>query len=456
MSLRFHLNLLITLLFLLALLLALFLAINNTRRAVQDELHSTVALTVQLLGETIAALEPHGNPRARARLVERIDALENIRHLCIGLYGEKGAPPVQSRGCAGARTATAPGWFRNLLARQKLEFRRSITLDSPPHSQLVVYADPADEISEAWQDTSDLLILMVGFWLAANLVVFVTLGAAMRPIDTILKGLDGIERGHYRLRLPVFRLPEFARISASFNHMAGALEKSTAENRYLTQKSLAIQEEERRLMARELHDELGQCLSAVQADAVSISKWSRGGVAPQVHESAQAIVSVSSRVFEVIRSMIKRLRPATLDELGLVITLGQTIDDWNTRHPEQFCRLQHRGEVDLNSLDDTVSIHVYRIVQECLTNIERHARAEQLSVEIETSARAGELRLRVTDDGCGFETRATRTGLGLIGMRERASVLGGAFEIETAPGEGTRVVVCLPLRPVWEQAPRPA
>ncbi|MBA2490524.1 MAG: sensor histidine kinase [Gammaproteobacteria bacterium] len=445
MSLRFHLNLLITLLFLLALLLGLFLAINNTRRAVQDELQSTVTLTVQLLGETIAALEPQGNPRVRTRLVERIDALENIRHLCIGLYGEKGAPPLQSRGCAGAKTAQAPGWFQNLLARQKLEFRRSITLDSAPYSQLVVYADPADEITEAWQDTSDLLILMVGFWLAANLVVFVTLGAAMRPIDTILKGLNGIERGNYRLRLPVFRLPEFGRISSSFNHMAGALEKSTAENRYLTQKSLAIQEEERRLMARELHDELGQCLSAVQADAVSISKWSRG-VAPQVHESAQAIVSVSSRVFEVIRNMIKRLRPATLDELGLVITLGQTIDDWNARHPEQFCRLQHRGEADLNSLDDTVSIHVYRIVQECLTNIERHAGAEQLSVKIETSARTRELRLCVTDNGCGFDIHATRTGLGLIGMRERASVLGGAFEIETAPGEGTRVAVCLPIR----------
>ena len=453
MSLRFHLNLLITLLFLLALLLALFLAINNTRRAVQDELQSTVALTVQLLGETIAALEPQGNPRARARLVESIDALENIRHLCIGLYGEKGAPPVQSRGCAGAKTARAPGWFRNLLARQKLEFRRSITLDSVPYSQLVVYADPADEISEAWQDTSDLLILMVGFWLAANLVVFVTLGAAMRPIDTILKGLDGIERGNYRLRLPVFTLPEFARISSSFNHMAGALEKSTAENRYLTQKSLAIQEEERRLMARELHDELGQCLSAVQADAVSISKWSRG-VAPQVHESAQAIVSVSSRVFEVIRNMIKRLRPATLDELGLVSTLGQTIDDWNGRHPEQFCRLRLGGEVDLNSLDDTVSIHVYRIVQECLTNIERHTRAEQASVEIETSARTGDLRLCVTDDGCGFDMRVSRTGLGLIGMRERASMLGGAFEIETAPGEGTRVITCLPLRTVRERAPQ--
>lgn len=455
MSLRFRINLSITLLFLLALLLGLSLAINNTRRAVQEELQSTVTLTLQLLGETIAALEPRDNPQAKARLVERVNALENIRHLCIGLYGENGAPPVQSRGCADAKTATAPAWFQRLLARQKLAFRRSISLDSAPYSQLVVYADPADEISEAWEDTSDLLILMVGFWLAANLLVFITLGVAMRPIDTILKGLDGIEHGNYRLRLPAFKLPEFARISSSFNHMAGALEKSTAENRYLTQKSLAIQEEERRLMARELHDELGQCLSAVKADAVSISKWSRG-VAPQVYESAQAIVSVSSRVFEVIRGMIKQLRPATLDELGLVITLGQTIDDWNARHPERFCRLDYRGDVDLNQLEETVSIHVYRIVQECLTNIERHARARQLSVEIETSALTQELRLRVTDDGCGFDARATRAGLGLIGMRERVSALGGEFEISTAPGEGTRVEVRLPLRPVWEQAPQPA
>jgi len=165
-----------------------------------------------------------------------------------------------------------------------------------------------------------------------NVLVFVTLGLAMRPIDTILKDLDGIEHGDYGLPLPAFKLPEFALISSSFNHMAGALEKSMAENRYLTQKSLNIQEQERRLMARELHDELGQCLSAVKADAVSIVKCSQG-LALQVHESAQAIVSLSTRVFEVIRGMTQQLRPATLDELGLRLTLGQTIDEWNTRHP---------------------------------------------------------------------------------------------------------------------------
>jgi two-component system sensor histidine kinase UhpB len=266
----------------------------------------------------------------------------------------------------------------------------------------------------------------------------------MRPIGAILKGLAGIEQGHYRLRLPGFNLPEFARISASFNHMADALEKSTAQNRYLTQRSLDIQEQERRLLARELHDELGQCLSAVQADAVSIVKGSQG-LAPQVHESAQAIVGVASRVFEVIRGMIQQLRPAILDELGLGLTLGQLIDDWNTRHPDQFCRFVTRGNVDLNGFDEAVDIHIYRIVQECLTNIERHAQAHALIVDIDASREHRRLHLYVTDDGRGFDVREARHGLGLLGMRERADALGGTLHIKSVPGEGTCVDVCLPI-----------
>ena len=272
----------------------------------------------------------------------------------------------------GHKTAAAPGWFRRLVAPEALEFHRALPANGFRHTELVVHADPADEITEAWQEAIGLLMLMIGFRLVGNVLVFVTLGLAMRPIDTILKDLDGIEHGDYGLPLPAFKLPEFALISSSFNHMAGALEKSMAENRYLTQKSLNIQEQERRLMARELHDELGQCLSAVKADAVSIVKCSQG-LALQVHESAQAIVSLSTRVFEVIRGMTQQLRPATLDELGLRLTLGQTIDEWNTRHPDQFCCFSIHGEVGLNELDEAAGIHLYRIVQESLTNIERHA-----------------------------------------------------------------------------------
>lgn len=443
MSLRSRLNLFITALFLLALMLGVALVINNTRRAVQDELQSTANLTLQLLGETIASARGAGED---ASLVARVNALENTRHLCVGLYDQQGEPAAQSTGCTDLKEAAAPAWFRRIVAPESLEFRRPVWVEGLSRFEIVVRADPADEIAEAWQEASTLLVLMVGFWAAANVLVFITLGIAVRPIETVLAGLDGIEHGDYQRRLPAFKLPEFARISAAFNHMADALERSTAENRYLTQKSLDIQEQERRLLARELHDELGQCLSAVKADAVSIAKWSQG-VAPQVHESAQAIVSVSSRVFELIRGMIKQLRPTALDELGLSITLGQTIDEWNLRHPDQFCRFDARGDVDLNALDEAVNIHVYRIVQESLTNIERHAQAREVSVELESSLQTRSLQLRISDNGRGFDPRQVPRGLGLLGMRERASALGGSLEVESALGRGTTVKVSLPLGP---------
>jgi two-component system sensor histidine kinase UhpB len=450
MSLRFRLNLFITLLFLLVLVLGVVLVIHNTRRAVRDELQSTANLTLQLLGETITTLEATGDTRDEQGLIARVTSLENTRHLCVGLYDEQGTPSAQSSGCTATKTAAAPAWFRQVVTPLPIEFRRTLAVKGSRPLEILVRADPADEITEAWQDASDLLNLMIVSWLAANVLVFITIGFAMRPVSTILRGLDGIERGDYQLRLPAFRLPEFSRISASFNHMACALEKSTAENRFLTQKSLDIQEQERRTMARELHDELAQCLSAITADAVSIGKWSQG-LTPQVYESAQAILSVTTRVFELVRGMIKQLRPATLDELGLVITLGQSIDDWNVRHPDRFCRFTIYGNADLVSgLDATANIHLYRIVQECLTNIERHAQARELSVTIEASTE--QLCLRVTDDGCGFDMHQVCPGLGLLGMRERANALGSSLEIKTAPGQGTCVTVCMPSRRVSTQA----
>jgi two-component system, NarL family, sensor histidine kinase UhpB len=452
LSLRARLNLFITVLFLLALMLGVVLVIHNTRRAVQDELESTAHLTLQLLGDTIVSSRVAGTATNDPDLVARINALGNVRHLCVAIYDEQGQPSPRSRDCTRAKRPAVPAWFQRIVAPEALEFRRSLEIDDARRFEIVVRADPSDEISEAWQEASALLILMVGFWAAANVLVFITLGVAVKPIDTILEGLDGIERGDYRRRLPAFKLPEFTRISASFNHMADALETSRAENRTLTQKTLAIQEQERRVMARELHDELGQCLSAVKADAVTIAKWSNG-VAPQVYESAQAIVSVSSRVFEIIRGMIKRLRPAALDELGLIITLGQTIDEWNLRHPDRFCRFTTRGDVDLNALDETVNIHLYRIVQEGLANVERHAQAREVAVLIQASTREDRLLLKITDDGQGFEPRQPHHGLGLLGIRERADALGGGLEIETAPSAGTTIKISVPLERVKGRAP---
>ncbi len=224
------------------------------------------------------------------------------------------------------------------------------------------------------------------------------------------------------------------------------------ENRFLIQQSLAVQEGERRHLARELHDELGQCITAIQADAKIISE--RGPACDsRVATSATAIQQVATHIYEVVHSMMQRLRPGMLDDLGLVDTLKEEVDVWRARQPDTVYELSI-GD-GLSSLGEEINITLYRIVQECLTNIAKHAGARRVMIrlaivdalpDIAARTQGGHgLRLIIEDDGVGMDRTLRGPGLGLIGMRERVEAFNGHFSIVSQPGEGTTISVDLPL-----------
>ena len=225
-----------------------------------------------------------------------------------------------------------------------------------------------------------------------------------------------------------------------------------AENRFLTRQSLAVQENERRYLARELHDELGQCITAIQADARIISERAPG-CDPRMTASVTAIQEVASRIYDVVHSMMQRLRPSMLDDLGLVDTLNEEVEAWCARQPDTDCELTIQG--DLSSLDEDASITLYRVAQECLTNVAKHAGARNISIRLTANRCEGVdaiggvtdacVRLVIHDDGVGMEQQRRGPGLGLIGMRERVESLNGHFSIDTSPGNGTTILVEMPL-----------
>lgn len=228
------------------------------------------------------------------------------------------------------------------------------------------------------------------------------------------------------------------------------LAQTLSENRLLSQKYLMVQEDERRNLARELHDEMGQCLNAIKLDAIAIREVVQGRE-PEAEASANAIVELSSHVYDVVRGIIQRLRPAALDALGLHDAIGQLVSQWQRRHRGVEVSLEARG--DLSDLGEVVNITVYRLVQECLTNVAKHANARAVSVSLERSAPAT-LSVRVRDDGCGMHPDGRRGGLGLIGLRERVEALAGWLSIRSAPGAGVEVIAVLPLVP--DRAPEAA
>jgi len=244
-------------------------------------------------------------------------------------------------------------------------------------------------------------------------------------------------------RLSPSRDPEFhayitdiTEVTLMQNELAAALE----ENRRLTQRSMQVQEEERRNLARELHDELGQSLNAIKVDAVTIRD--RSSSLPEIHRGAVSIIEVSSQVYDVVRSLMQRLRPVALDELGLRSAVEYGIEQWQRRHAGVRCAFVAKGELD--DLDEQTNITLYRLVQECLTNVAKHANATQITVTLTRAAH--ELHFGFSDNGVGFDPSQRPRGLGLLGLRERVEALAGTFELNSASGRGVQVKAVVPAK----------
>lgn len=219
-----------------------------------------------------------------------------------------------------------------------------------------------------------------------------------------------------------------------------------AHNRELAQGLIALQEKERAALARELHDEIGQRCTALRIETALLRHCSLDDHAGLLAAAGRADDEAAA-LYRLARDLLRRLRPAQLDELGLVAALQELCESWEQRSGVACVFLHDGGPMQF---DDAVDIAVYRIVQEALTNAMRHARAR--TVRIRLRQLGDTLRLEVEDDGCGMDPAAAQRGLGLLGATERAAALGGQLQVHSQPGAGLRLSLQLPLAP----APRPA
>jgi two-component system sensor histidine kinase UhpB len=224
--------------------------------------------------------------------------------------------------------------------------------------------------------------------------------------------------------------------------LAGVL----ADNRRLTQEHLRAQELERKHLARELHDELGQYLNAIKLDAVAISE-SRND-APFVADTTRSIIRSVDHVHGAVGDMIRRLRPVGLDELGFCAAIEQCVDHWRQRLPQTHFSLTTRGDFD--ALSEPLALTLYRLIQEGLTNVYKHADATQVDIALERHASqqlaTDELLLNIADNGRGTDAGTRKRGFGLSGMRERVEIAGGTFCVESAPGHGFAIEARLPTQ----------
>ena len=214
----------------------------------------------------------------------------------------------------------------------------------------------------------------------------------------------------------------------------------------LTRRLFSSEEDERRRLSRELHDDLGQALTSIGLD-LQIAE--RKGMTPEGRVAAERALATVRAAIDRVRAISSLLRPAVLDDLGLEQAVRTAMSEFTTRTGVDG---QLDVELDGVRVPEASAGHVYRILQEALTNVARHASASTVFVNLRATPERIELTVR--DDGAGFSTAAVPTAkrFGLLGMRERSELMGGSFTLESLPGEGTKVHVSIPLKPALEPA----
>jgi two-component system sensor histidine kinase UhpB len=272
------------------------------------------------------------------------------------------------------------------------------------------------------------LVAVAGGLTAMLILNLVLLRRALRPLGRLTAVMGGIDPLRPGERAAIEAAdPEVAELTSAFNDM---LERLELERRDSARRALAAQEGERRRVARELHDEVGQALTAVVLQLDRVGRGADGGERTEVEQAREAVRAS----LEEVRGIARRLRPEALDDLGLRSALAALTNEVGR---QTGLLIERRIESDVPAFTPEEELVVYRVAQEALTNAVRHGRASRAWVSL--ALREGRVELRVRDDGHGFDLHLTAEGEGLRGMRERAVLVGAGLELEAAPGGGTTV-----------------
>ena len=338
----------------------------------------------------------------------------------------------------------APAWFKGFYGWMFGDFVRieqPLTARQPLVGTVTAQPDAEAAVRQTWHQIE--IGLSIAGLLAAGIGVLTTLliGHSLMPARSIVAGLKRLEHGDFSHRLPAYRTAEFNQISRAVSDLSTRLGETTAQRVALTNRLFQVQEEERRALARDLHDEFGQCLAAVGALATVIEMESRAD-RPDLAQDARSIIETSKRMTGTLRGALARLRSQEVEELGLEASLAQLVAGWNVQSaPQATFHLDVKG--DLAEVPRATAQYIYRIAQECLTNAARHGSPQDVRLQVERISTA--VALSVEDDGGGSPAKLSgASGYGLLGIRERVTALGGSLSIGPAP-RGVRIAAVIPL-----------
>ena len=445
LSLRARINLL------LALVLALGLLINIARLAleagprVQAEDQSVTRLAREFIEMIVADLNEAPDPDAKLQQIA--GDLARLRHVSITRRDADGNSASMDRAADTDDAHAPPAWFVTLVHPETTSVEVPLSVRGKPQ-RLVITSHPNDEIAEIWDSIVTQLEVGSITALALFLVTMMVVSRALAPLSSLSQAMTRIENGAYDVRVEPGGAPELAALCAKLNHLAATLGAAVEEKRQLAERAVSLQDLERKQIARELHDEFGPYLFSLRAHASALLRLAgtREASADSLQRHGGAILEQVNALQQCNRRVLERLRPVGLAELGLREALEALLRLWRESHPD--VAIETTISRSLGATGETTELTIYRVVQEALTNVFRHARATSVNVTIEPAERSGVsggrfcALVRVRDNGRGLEADH-KLGLGLTGMRERIMALGGTLSVASSEG-GVTVEAIIP------------
>jgi two-component system sensor histidine kinase UhpB len=438
MTLRLKINLLVSLLTLAFVGGVLWLQVDNMRASIREEVVAANRVASQMLNRLSFLYASQGTPAMLAFL----QGVGRVRANDITLYDAAGVELYRSPPSPYKAGRDAPAWFAWLVSPPPSE-----QVHAFPDGRLVVRANASRAALDAWDAFLGFAGVALAMLVAVNALVYWVVGHTVRPLGRIVDALGELQRGRFDVTLPPLPGTEAAALGAAFNRMVQVLrerldtERQLTDSRELTRWIDHHVEQERLMIARELHDELGQSVTAIRSLALSIAQRHEGRDADSV-QAAKVIADESSRLYDAMHGLIPRLTPLVLDSFGLGAALEDLAERTRRAHPGVQLSLR----VDLGGvrLAPDAALALYRGAQEGITNALRHGQASRLELSVQPGG--AELTLGLLDNGSGLaEGWQQRPGHhGLRWLQQRVAGQGGRLEIGAAEGGGVRLSVTVP------------
>jgi two-component system sensor histidine kinase UhpB len=408
--------------------------------SVQTELRAALDVGTKTIRNGIDEVD-RSDDRA-SELRHLVATFNGNRHVRATLLDRRGQPIAASALLVPKQVV--PGWFRRLIGGDLGAVHVPLAQSDDAGSVIVLRADPTNETGEVWAESRDAVLVLAGFALLSAVLICAVVGRALRPLETLSTAFQRIGAGDYHGTLPELGPPELTRLAYGFNLMTQRLAAVAAQNHRLNEHLLTLQAEERADLARDLHDEIGPLLFAVDMTAATIERLAGSDRGDEIPTHVRSIHETVGRMQRHVREILGRLRP--LRGIGLEAAIGRLAAFWQGRRPDVDFVLDMSVEED--RIGDDLKETIYRVIQEGMSNAIRHGKPTRVNIAIMHDNADG-IRVEVADDGAGMASdgigQRGAVQFGLIGMRERVMAMAGSLTIEQGRnGRGLMLVVRLP------------